>query len=142
MTRLRLQLLDGYRAQITALDREEKQLVGQLKALIQASGSTLGELWGLSTRSVAELLVETRDPRRFTEGGFGRFNGTAPLPASTGEGPGEPVRHRYNRGGNRRINAVLHRMAVTQLRREPRSGALDGDRWPRATLSLRRLDLT
>jgi hypothetical protein len=44
MTRLRLQLLDGYRAQITALDREEKQLVGQLKALIQASGSTLGEL--------------------------------------------------------------------------------------------------
>jgi hypothetical protein len=53
---------------------------------------------GLSTRSVAELLVEVGDPRRFTEGGFARFNGSAPLPASTAEGPGEPVRHRYNPG--------------------------------------------
>jgi hypothetical protein len=73
------------------------------------------------TRSVAEPLVEVGDPRRFTEGGFARFNGTAPLPASTAEGPAEPVRHRYNPGGNRRINAILHRMAVTQLRCEPRA---------------------
>jgi transposase len=123
-TRLRLHLLDAYHAQITALDHEEKQVIAQLEALVKASGSTLGQLCGLSTRSVAELLVETGDPRRFTEGGFGRFNGTAPLPASTGEGPDEPVRHRYNPGGNRRINAVLHRMAVTQLRCEPRAQAI------------------
>jgi transposase len=123
-TRLRLELLDGYRAQIYALDREEKHVVAHLAALVQASASTLGELCGLSTRSVAELLVETGDPRRFTEGGFGRFDGTAPLPASTAEGPGEPVRHRYNPGGNRRVNAVLHRMAVTQLRCEPRAQAI------------------
>ena len=90
-------------------------------ALVRQSGSTLGELCGLSTRSVAELLVEVGDPRRFTEGGFARFNGTAPLPASTAEGPGEPIRHRYNPGGNRRVNAILHRMAVTQLRCEPRA---------------------
>ena len=120
-TRLRLQLLDGYHAQITALEGEEKQVLAQLEALVQASGSTLGELCGLSTRSVAELLVEVGDPRRFTEGGFARFNASAPLPASTAEGPGEPVRHRYNPGGNRRINAILHRMAVTQLRCEPRA---------------------
>ena len=120
-TRLRLQLLDGYHAQIKALDREEKQVIAALKELVRQSGSTLGELCGLSTRSVAELLVETGDVRRFTEGGFRRFNATAPLPASTAEGPGEPLRHRYTPGGNRRINAVLHRMAVTQLRREPRA---------------------
>ena len=120
-TKLRLQLLDGYRAQIKALDLEEKQVVAQLDALVDQSGSTLGELSGLSTRSVAELLVEVGDPRRFTEGGFARFNGSAPLPASTAEGPGEPVRHRYNPGGNRRVNAILHRMAVTQLRCEPRA---------------------
>ncbi|MGH8914613.1 MAG: transposase [Acidimicrobiia bacterium] len=30
-------------------------------------------------------------------------------------------RHRLNRGGNRRVNAVLHIMAVTQLRCEPRA---------------------
>jgi transposase len=126
-TRLRLQLLDGYRAQIIALDREEKQVVAELETLVRQTGSTLSELCGLSTRSVAELLVETGDPRRFTEGGFGRFNGTAPLAASTGEGPGEPVRHRYNPGGNRRINAILHRMAVTQLRCEPRAQRIYAD---------------
>src|SRR5947209_8094706 len=120
-TRLRLQMLDGYHTQIQGLDREEKQVVAQLEALVRQSGSTLGELCGLNTRSVAELLVEPGAPRRFTEGGFSRFNGTAPLAASTAEGPGEPVRHRYNPGGNRRINAVLHRMAVTQLRCEPRA---------------------
>jgi transposase len=120
-TRVRLQLLDGYRAQIKALDLEEKQVIAQLEELVDRSGSTLGELSGLSTRSVAELLVEVGDVRRFTEGGFARFNATAPLPASTAEGPGEPVRHRYNPGGNRRVNAVLHRMAVTQLAREPRA---------------------
>jgi transposase len=120
-TKLRLQLLDGYRAQINALDLEEKQVVAQLDALVDQSDSKLGELCGLSTRSVAELLVEVGDPRRFTEGGFARFNGSAPLPASTAEGPGEPVRHRYNPGGNRRINSILHRMAVTQLRCEPRA---------------------
>ena len=120
-TKLRLQLLDGYQAQITALDREERQVVAQLEALVRKNGSTLGELCGLDTRSVAELLVEVGDPRRFTAGGFARFNASAPLPASTAEGPGEPVRHRYNPGGNRRVNAILHRMAVTQLRCEPRA---------------------
>ena len=116
-----MQLLDGYRAQITALDLEEKQVLAQLEALVRENGSTLDQLCGLSTRSVAELLVEVGDRRRFTEGGFARFNATAPLPASTAEGPGEPVRHRYNPGGNRRVNAILQRMAVTQLRCEPRA---------------------
>ncbi len=120
-TRLRLQLLDGYRAQIKALDGQERQVLAHLEELVRQSASTLGELCGLSTRSVAELLVEVGDPRRFTEGGFARFNGSAPLPASTAEGPGEPVRHRYNPGGNRRINAILYRMAITQLRCEPRA---------------------
>ena len=126
-TRLRLQMLDGYRAQIAALDREEKQVVAQLQALVRSSGSTLSELCGLDTRSVAELLVEVGDPRRFTIGGFARFNASAPLPASTAEGPDEPVRHRYNPGGNRRINAILHRMAVTQLRCEPRAKKIYAD---------------
>jgi hypothetical protein len=120
-TRLRLQLLDGYRAQIKALDHDEREVAAHLDRLVRQSGSTLGELCGLSTRSVAELLVEVGDPRRFTEGGFARFNGSAPLPASTAEGRGEPIRHRYNPGGNRRINAILYMMSVTQLRCEPRA---------------------
>jgi transposase len=120
-TRLRLKLLDAYHAQISKLDAEEKQVIAELGELVLASRSTLGELCGLSTVLVSELLVEVGDPRRFTERGFARFNASAPLQASTAEGPGEPVRHRYNPGGNRRINRVLHLMAVTQLRCEPRA---------------------
>jgi transposase len=123
----RVQVLAGYRAQITALDHQERQITRQLAELVTQSASTLEQLCGLATVSVAELLVEVGDPRRFTEGGFARFNGTAPLAASTGEGPGEPIRHRYNPGGNRRVNAILHRMAVTQLRCEPRAKKIYAD---------------
>ncbi len=117
----RVHILDGYRDQLARLDAEERQINRQLAQLIAASGSTLQQLCGLSTVSVSELLVEVGDPRRFTIGGFARFNASAPLAASTAEGPGEPVRHRYNPGGNRRVNAILYRMAVTQLRCEPRA---------------------
>src|SRR5438270_359302 len=68
-------------------------------------------------RGKSDLL----DGERVAREVFARFNGSAPLPASTAEGPGEPVRHRYNPGGSRRINAILYRMAVTQLRCEPRA---------------------
>jgi transposase len=120
-TAARLRILTGYREEIANLDAQDKQITRQLAELVAQTGTTLGELCGLSTVSVAELLVEVGDPRRFTEGGFGRFNGTAPLAASTAEGPGEPIRHRYNPGGNRRVNAILYRMAITQLRCEPRA---------------------
>ncbi len=127
LTAVRVRILAGYRHEIANLDAEERQITRQLAELVSQSGSTLDELCGLATVSVAELLVEVGDPRRFTIGGFGRFNGSAPLAASTAEGPGEPIRHRYNPGGNRRVNAVLHRMAVTQLRCEPRAQKIYAD---------------
>jgi transposase len=120
-TALRLRLLEDHRRTIIELDRRDREITRELAKLVAAAGSTLGDLCGLDTRSAAELLVEVGDPRRFTEGGFARFSGTAPVPASSGEGPGEPVRHRLSRGGNRRVNAVLHRMAVTQLRCDERA---------------------
>jgi hypothetical protein len=86
-TALRLRMLDDHRAQIARLDAAERDATKQLQLLVAAADTTLGELRGLSTRSVAELLVEVGDPHRFTEGGFARFNGGAPLAASTAEGP-------------------------------------------------------
>ena len=126
-TALRLQLLDERADRIGELDARECEATRELGKLVAASRSTLVGLTGISIRSAAELLVETGDPRRFTGGGFARFNGTAPLPASTAEGPDEPVRHRLNRGGNRRVNSALHRMAITQLRCEPRARKLYAD---------------
>ena len=126
-TALRLRLLDDHAEAISRLDAREREAAHALEQLIEVKGSTLGDLCGLSTRSVGELLVKIGDPRRFTEGGFARFNGTAPLAASSGEGEDDPVRHRLNRGGNRRVNAVLHCMAVTQLRGDPRAQKIYAD---------------
>ncbi len=127
-TALRLELLDRHRAAVADLDTEDRAAAKALKGLAARAGSTLRELCGIAERIEAEFLVEVGDPRRFTgEGGFARFNGTAPLPASSAEGDGEPVRHRLNRLGNRRVNACLHRMAVTQLRCEPRARKIYDD---------------
>lgn len=126
-TALRLRLLDEHAQVIADLDARDREISRELARLIKISGSTLDQLCGLATRTVAELLVEIGDPRRFTEAGFARFNGTAPLPASSGEGDDEPVRHRLNRGGNRRVNCVLHLMAVTQLRCDPRAKKIYAD---------------
>jgi transposase len=115
---LRLELLERYRQQIAALDTDENRIVKRLAELTATTGTTLTQLVGINVRSAAELLVETGDPRRFTDGGFGNFSGTAPIPACTGDA-GDPVRHRLNRGGNRRVNSILHIMAVTQLRHHP-----------------------
>jgi transposase len=123
-TELRLRLLDHHAELIADVVEQDKEAARQLDVLVKRRGSTLGELCGLATRAVTELLVEVGDPRRFTEGGFARFNGTAPIPASSGEGSGPPVRHRLNRGGNRRVNAAIHRMAMVQLQFEPRAQEL------------------
>lgn len=127
-TTLRLRLLDDYHDAVIGLDARDREASTALEELARRAGSTLNELCGIAARIEAELLIEVGDPRRFTgTGGFARFNGTAPLPASSAEGDGEPVRHRLNRGGNRRVNACLHRMAVTQLRCEPRARKIYDD---------------
>src|SRR5262249_8918891 len=102
-TRLRLRLLDEHAHAISELSRREAKVCREMALLLRQSGSTLDQVCGISTRSAAELLVEGGDPRRLTEGGFARFNGSAPLPASSAEGDDEPVRHRLNRSGNRRV---------------------------------------
>ena len=49
--------------------------------------------------------------RRFaTDAQLAAYAGVAPLEASSAG----RVRHRLNRGGNRRLNAILYRIAVTQ----------------------------
>ena len=45
-----------------------------------------------------------------------------PVPASSGTGTGGP--QRLNRGGNRQLNAALHRIAVVQARCHPGAAAL------------------
>ena len=47
---------------------------------------------------------------------FASYAGVAPIEASSGE----VVRHRVSLAGNRRLNKVLHMVAVCQARSDPR----------------------
>jgi transposase len=73
---------------------------------------------GIGPLSAAKLLV--CDPQRLTgEAAFARCNGTAPLPASSGQ----TVRHRLSRGGDRQANNALHTIAIVRARCDPETRA-------------------
>jgi transposase len=68
---------------------------------------------GCGPLTAAKLLGETANPARFrSEACFAMHAGVAPIPASSGK----TNRHRLARGGNRQLNAAVHRIAVTQIR--------------------------
>lgn len=121
---LRLRLIRQRSGMLKDVLSQDKIAGDELADLVAASGSSLPSIPGIAARAAAEILLEVGDPRRFTEAGFARFNGTAPIPASSGEAGGRPRRHRLSRGGNRRLNAAIHRAAMIQLRCEPRARAL------------------
>ena len=73
------------------------------------------EWTGIGPSGAARLLGDIADIGRFADKGrFASWNGTAPLEASSGD----QRRHRLSRAGNRRINRVLHVMAIVQLRHD------------------------
>jgi transposase len=107
-------------ARIVELTDEIRSLERLIASTLDESGTTLRELSGIGVLIAARLLAEVRDVRRFaTADAFARVNGTAPIPAASGQ----RVHYRLNRGGNRRLNHAIHMMALVQLRSEPRARA-------------------
>jgi transposase len=89
------------------------QLYRELAVLVSTYRPALLQVPGCGVLSAAKAIGETAGAQRFaTASKFARITGTAPLPASSGE----RVRHRYDPGGNRQLNAALHRIAITQIR--------------------------
>jgi Transposase IS116/IS110/IS902 family len=82
--------------------------------VIDERGRELGSKTTKATTTAEHLeLLRWADVRRFKhKDAFARHNGTAPLPAWSGN----PSRHRLSRTGNRQLNAAIHRIAITQLR--------------------------
>jgi transposase len=102
-------------AELITIDRRIKTADQELNELIDTTGSTLRELHGIGASTAARLLGDVGDIARFAaRGRFPSWNGTAPLDASSGD----QNRHRLSRAGNRRINRVLHIMAIVQLRHD------------------------
>lgn len=98
------------------IDALEQRLPG----LLQACGSTLTAETGIGVVGAAELVAEVGDARRFpTESAFARWAGVAPVATSSGEGMGEPKRHRLDLLGNRTVNRILYMMSITQSRHDP-----------------------
>ncbi len=113
--RTRRQLAAELIADLAGIDRKMKAATAQLTVLVQATGSGLLKLTGIGPSGAARLLGDIGDVARFpTRGHFASWNGTAPIDASSGE----QNRHRLSRAGNRRINRVLHIMALVQLRHD------------------------
>jgi len=95
------------------ITRRANELEREISGLMKACAPALLEIPGCASLTAAKIVAETAQVGRFpTEGHFARYAGTAPVPASSGA----THRHRFNRRGNRQLNAALHRIAVTQLR--------------------------
>ena len=102
-------------AAITRLSEEIADLEKELETMVSSLCPELLQICGIGVISAARILGETGDIRRFrSQAAYARHNGTAPIPASSGTGKHGP--HRLNRGGNRQLNAAIHRAALTQAR--------------------------
>ncbi|MFL6116287.1 MAG: transposase [Catenulispora sp.] len=101
--------------ELTAIDAMIKAADQQLRRLVAAAGSSLTDLNGIGPSTAARLIGDVGDIDRFaTAAHLASWNGTAPIEASSGD----QKRHRLSQAGNRRINRVLHIMAVVQLRHD------------------------
>jgi transposase len=106
--RMALDLLSDVRR----LDTQLATVKDRIAIAVAASGTTITDIYGIGPIVAALVIGHTGDVRRFaTAGHFARYNGTAPIEASSGP----RVRHRLNPRGNRRINHALHLAAVTQI---------------------------
>lgn len=76
---------------------------------------------GIGTLTAAKLLGEVAGIERFARSAqLARISGIACVPVWTGN----HEKHRLDRGGNRQINAAVHRAAITQARHHPPARAL------------------
>ncbi len=106
---------------VIAADREIAANTKQLTDLLNASPArVLLDKPGIGPVTAAVTLAAWSHPGRVrSEAAFASLAGVSPIPASSGN----TVRHRINRGGDRRLNRALHMATVTRIRMDPRTRA-------------------
>jgi transposase len=113
--RTRRQLASELITEVAVIDEKIKTANAQLTELVDTTGSSLQQLQGIGPSGAARLLDDIGAIDRFANRDhFASWNGAAPIDATSGD----QHRHRLSRAGNRRINRVLHIMAVVQLRND------------------------
>ncbi|MGO4587201.1 IS110 family transposase [Arthrobacter sp. 2RAF6] len=98
---------------ILNLDQQLKSNEKQLDELVKVSeAAPLLEEKGFRAVTAAKCLVAwSHEGRVRSEAAFACLAGVNPIPASSGN----TVRHRLNRGGDRRLNSALHMAAITRM---------------------------
>jgi transposase len=101
---------------IRELSQTIKALEREIAGLVAAVAPQLLTEPGFGPLTAAKLVGEIAGAQRFaTDAKLARAAGLAPIPASSGN----TNRHRLDRGGNRQVNAAIHRVAVTRARCHP-----------------------
>ncbi len=92
----------------------------QLATLADKLAPRLRDKVGVGPVSAAQAIVSWSHAGRCrNDAAFAALAGASPIPASSGR----VVRHRYNRGGDRSLNRVLHDITLTRWRICPRTHA-------------------
>lgn len=108
VARIARELVMSIRDLTVRVNELEREIAAMVKHLVP----TLLALQGCGALSAAKIVGETAGSSRFrSRAAFARWNGTAPIPVWSGS-----TNFRLNRGGNRQVNAALHRIALTQVR--------------------------
>ena len=104
---------------IQSLTIEERELQRQITAVLHSHAPQLLQRHGIGPDSASALLVTAGDnpDRMHSEASFAALCGVSPIEASSGK----TRRRRLNRGGDRRANAALYRVALTRARSDQRT---------------------
>jgi transposase len=106
--------------QIKASTVRIRGLESELTALVRTYAPQLVAERGCGPLTAAKLIGEIAGAERFaTDAKLARTGAAAPVPASAGN----TQRHRLDRGGNRQLNAALHRLAVNKGLWDPHAAA-------------------
>jgi transposase len=118
--RLRRQLASEVLRDVRTLDRKIADLNKRIGAEVEASGTTLTQIFGVGPILAARIMGTVGSVARFpSKAHFASYSGTAPLETSSGE----VVRHRLSLAGNRKLNYALHMVATCQARSDDQGGA-------------------
>lgn len=90
-----------------------------IEALVRPHLEPLDDVCGVAPLTAGWLAAQLGSRSFASDAQLASYAGVAPLEASSGEHP----RHRLNRTGDRQLNALLHRIALVQVRCDPRAQA-------------------
>lgn len=103
-------------ARIGEITRRERELRAEISAAVRPLAPGLLAVSGVGELVAARILVEVGGAGRFgSDAALARHAGCAPIEVSSGRSR----RHRLSRLGNRKLNAALHVVVLTQARVHP-----------------------